>query len=252
MEVRRNFIRVPNMKSVTGYTALTGVAAPAFAASALFGGSNRGIAIGNNTSLDPRVQYSLTGLTLKLGELWTFQHKIKKVGTWPAGGNVYPAIRWQLTAGGEVLSVNSVPYVENGSGWMQCSTTVRVPAGVNGNVLFNIGFLGLPTFLQATGDVGWADVCFERGGLKTYFDGSTVNTALNKYTWAGAVDASESINSQEVSRTDDMFTRLRDQGFTGSINDMEHSRLLLGAGLVEPQSLSLADLYRLNNERPRL
>lgn len=39
---------------------------------------------------------------------------------------------------------------------------------------------------------------------------------------------------------------------TGTINDRERQRLLAAQGLVEPQQLSLNDLYKRNGERPRL
>lgn len=39
---------------------------------------------------------------------------------------------------------------------------------------------------------------------------------------------------------------------TGSINDRERQRLLAALALTEPQRLSLQDLYKQNNEKPRL
>ena len=242
------------MKSAVGYGALTGVSAPAFSVSGLFGGSNRGIAIGDNTSVNPRVHYIIAyaASQLKPGELWTWQHKIKKIGTFPAGGQVYPAIRWQLVGGGEIVNVTPTAYVENGSGWMQCVTSARVPSNCNGTVQLNIGFLGIATNLDVTGDVGWADCCFERGGFKPYFDGSTPSTSKTKYSWLGAADSTESIASEEVSLSDSFATDLKDQGYSGSVADMERQRLLQGLSLAEPQNLSLSDLYRLKNERPRV
>ena len=54
-------------------------------------------------------------------------------------------------------------------------------------------------------------------------------------------------------KNDSIMASLISGGFTtGSINDRERARLLAAAGLVEPQRLSLQDLYKLRGEKPRL
>lgn len=55
------------------------------------------------------------------------------------------------------------------------------------------------------------------------------------------------------SKADTIMAELIAAGFTtGSILDRERKRLLAKVALTEPQNLSLVDLYKLGNERPRL
>lgn len=52
---------------------------------------------------------------------------------------------------------------------------------------------------------------------------------------------------------DNIMASLVSAGYTtGTIQDRERQRLLTALALVEPQRLSLQDLYKLASERPRL
>lgn len=259
--VRRNKCTNPNFEanSIAGWATFGGFGSFVPSATAPFSGTFRGSAIGNNTSGSPRINMTLANSGIQSGEQWTLQWKLKEIGTWPSGGTVWTALRWQVYPSGEVVqSAPAIAYAPDADGWMRSYITGICPPNFNGTVWLNLGVINLSANLQATGELGVDEICFEPGSLSAYFAGNTPAAGGISYAYTGTAHLSESIGTVPMgtSKNDDLFTSLAPSYSSppafSSIADMERRRLLAALALSEPQKLSLYDLYKMNGERPRI
>ncbi|HEX4851717.1 MAG TPA: hypothetical protein VFV08_12955 [Puia sp.] len=271
-ELRRNRVKNPNFETdVAGWGSLAGLAAPTRSTVGPYSGLGRISALGNNTSVAPRVYTNPYIQGMKPGKAYTLSGRIKQIGTWPTGGNLYTALRFQ-TGGSEVIVVDTRTYAPDGSGWMYTYITGIAPANCDGRIQLNFGFANLSGNLQAAGEFALDEVLLEESGsLGAYFDGSTPSPIGLSYQWTGAINASESVlvnpsqswslKDQQMydlynagysdgSFRDRMMAQLTDLGYTtGSITDRERQRLVTKTGKTIG---TLYDLYIAANEKPRL
>lgn len=153
------------------------------------------VAVGNAAGNAPRLTISPAPSGFSVGETVTLSARVRKDGVWPSGGNVFTALRWALTAGGESV-VSSSTFTNEADGWMKVSVTSTVPAGANGNLTINLGFASLASNLGPDGALGVADVLLERSSVVgDFFDGSSANTGTVQHLWLGTADNSVSVQT---------------------------------------------------------
>lgn len=202
-EYRRNLCTNPNFETdVAGWAAYTHLAAPTRSTVSPYSGAARLDALGNNTGTNPRVFFAFAAGAFAVGDTVTMTARIRKDGTWPTGGTLYTSLRWALTAGGETIQTSPVTaYAPDASGWMRVDVTGTVPAGANGALQVNLGFIGLAANLTAAGGLSVDEVLIEKSAtVGAYFDGSTANNGATQHYWFGTVNASASVESSPLAR----------------------------------------------------
>jgi hypothetical protein len=197
---RRNLCPNPNFETnITGWGALSGVSTPTRSTSGPYSGLGRLDAVGNSTGTSPRVYFQFAAGTFAVGETVTMTARIRQLGTWPGGTGLYTALRWGLTAGGETIHTGTATFAPDASGWMLVTVTGTVPAGANGLLQINLGFLSLASNLTAAGSLGVDEVLIERAAAAgAYFDGSTPTAGAVTHYWEGAANASASVETSPL------------------------------------------------------
>ena len=152
--------------------------------------------------------------------------------------------------------------VINPNEWTRLSSTYKMPATTDHILIALYSITGTGFSRWGIGDTLEAQgVLIENSDtVNPYFDGDYSPGGLTSTAWTGTKYASESVllaGSSNASRGDNIFAGLVAAGYykppaSSSLADMERLRLLAKLGLSEPVKLSMADLYFLAGEKPRL
>jgi len=170
--------------NVSGYAAVSGVAAPTRVTTTPYVGTARLAAVGTGVSVFGRVSTDIAGFTT--GDVVTVQARVRSDGQTPTNGHLQ--IR---NADGSVILASAAPaWAPDGAGWMLVAATATIPAGVTQIRVFR----GVQTSAPFTGTLGLDAAMTELGAVASdYFDGNTPDTSGWTYEWTGTPNNSTSV-----------------------------------------------------------
>jgi prepilin-type N-terminal cleavage/methylation domain-containing protein len=178
-----NLITNPSIESSTsGWTNYVGLGTPTRTSTDPWIGDWRLSAVGDGTSLTPRVRF--TDVASVTGEKISLSFRVRSDGQTPT--DAYIAIK--LTAGGSEVSTFhtvDIPWEPDSNDWVRATTTFTVPSG--GEALRIT--LGLRSVTNYTGTIGIDGALLVKGmdTVPGYADGNSTD-----WVWNGTADASTS------------------------------------------------------------